>query len=66
MVMIAMVLIQVPATLRKRDFRGLVAFGCLWVIATLYGALTLLDVPVLSPEEFITSFFSRLAVRLGL
>lgn len=59
-VMVLIALYEVPRLLRNRQYRTLVVFAFLWLLATVYGSLVLRDIPVPKPTELIYSFFSRL------
>lgn len=63
-IMIVIALIQLPLTMRRRRWRELVAFGVIWLFATVYGALVIADVPVPKPTELITTFFEGVTGNL--
>ncbi len=61
-----MIAIAVPEALilvRRRQWRELAAFAVVWVLAAVYGALVVADVPVPSPVRLIILFFEGLTAR---
>ncbi|MCR4426667.1 MAG: hypothetical protein NUW23_10880 [Firmicutes bacterium] len=58
--MVAMALMQVPRLVHARDWRGLAAFGGVWVVAAVYGGLFFGGVPLPRAGAIIVSIFDRL------
>lgn len=57
LVMILIALFEIPKMLRKNQWGELIAFGGLWLFATLYTFLVAAEAPLPNPTELIFFLF---------
>lgn len=57
---------QVPRLLKLKQYRELVFFLGMWIIAGVYALLVVMDFPLISPFEIIARVVSVVMTKLGL
>ena len=66
--MIVLALLQVPLMVRYKQWRELVAFDGMWLLAGFYATLVVVDMRVINPFEIIelilTGFYGILRISL--
>jgi hypothetical protein len=66
LIMIIMALFQGYIMIKQKQWGEFIAFAVLWIIATTYGVLVIMNVPIPRPGEVIVSLFENLPNRLRL
>jgi len=56
--MIGLALVQLPLMIRKKQWRELIAYGGIWLLAGVYASLVVSDIRMLNAFEIIEMIFT--------